>query len=1620
MAFSQAKLVGEHSLTKLLEILREHGSVEEYQDVLDLITRLISTKDKDASIANTNIILSQNRNVDLLLDLLEHEDMTIGVMTSQILSEIHHLNGAKLESEIQSCPEGMTKLLRRLPDTSREEVRDQALVFVQQLTHNNEEMKKNFVFNEGFEIIFRIVQRELSKSSDISIVTQDCLLICYHVLTDSEICQRLFYGMGQEWISILEHFFDPENLDSYKPPLTDDDGDVRHVGKDSAWYADPKMLACGVLAVGAIANSLAIPNAKHQDACVSFQNATTSKSLLFAASYWFARRGPSELLDAVLSFFVHVMKQNPTIGHHVLSFVLALPHSNLPGKSIPTHAEPASLHFSWKPYPDKDARYITLPSLFVERYIYRGAAWPATAMPLDTNSNIMSDFKSIFDSSTAEGLADACLKIVETWLEADSTVSDLVVQYTIAPPPPLRPEEFDDNGNMTAESSKPIGKIVLTLLADSVNRLINVNSLQVSGGLVASSASSTGNGDAELVERSCNILAVVFIYGTSLAKELSTAITTQHLGSASSGMRPLPILSHLLSSAGRLIKSSSASGISVMVSILRLLAIVSSGCERVINLLFEDPSNLFVVDLASTASENAGVSPLIQLASSFLIGCCYQSLPKDTKESDSGLSRRSFMTMIDTRIGLQRFTDILKRPLQPANDTSLASYFFRSSGFKKFYESQVALIRKDIFEHYAGSGRSSEAAGSTSAASYEQIIEMQREKIDELERLLASASVASNPIKISNSISNANDELSKKDELIASLRQTIAANDAEYENIQKLMLDQANHINQLESLLQSSASSSGPKAATSLAIADHDDEILRLKKQILDLAEEKRLMNEAITQRDKKIELLEVEALSSSSSSQLHEKKVTELEARNSDLKQQIWMLESEIKDLKQSSAAISATATITQASPPSDTSSEITTSHENWKELVAAVEELVTCLELPIYDPTVSESTSGFHVDSFFKSDQPMTMHVLALSDTIRECSSSLGQLADRCSDMTQGLSSTIMNINMLVFESNEQSRFRIEECFEKVAGFVHEVNDQCQLLESSLTDAEAEKMSVIRMNERLEEENRSLTQSDKQPQFSIQSTEAVQRISELEEQVGNLESALAAEKEAFASAGISYSALLKQETDTWQHKYHALESSYKEYQERSDADLKALHHTMDQMKLKNDASLREATQALAEAKRDLNQSRNKVLSLDEQLQLHKNQELALQKQIHEWKDKCHAMETAVSHDTCRDMSAVQDLEAKIQEMDKLLLQREAEYQTQLQLNHENIVQKCLSDLAVIESRLESQQQDHEKKLSTMQKEIETKEHIIGQLEERLKQYVEDMMSMEAAHDKRLDHLNSESEGVKQALFKLSEEYTAYKKEHEDQKSKVIAHYDARIQDLEAQIELEKEVFEQTINQHADAQAGLQESMLKDYEDKLESDYMKKIEHMKQAYESEKEQLKRNIYQSISQQIDDIRKQDEMLAVSLMKQLEGSSADLLHAKEEYLSLQRKHDDLRSEYSILQLQQESLSLAEQKQQFQLSRQHQEEKVFASEIHDWKDKVHALEAQLEGMQMTRKLEQRDLENNLREEYSKQIHNAENQWKVKQNVLDGLKSQLQNEKVKTSELREQLATLQDDVR
>lgn len=107
LARSNPRETGELALSRILAFLKEQGSAEEYEESLDIIGKLLKSKDEESSVLNSSIVLSEVSNVELLLDLLEHNNSSIGIMASQILADLHSIDGRMLEKQIQECPEGI-------------------------------------------------------------------------------------------------------------------------------------------------------------------------------------------------------------------------------------------------------------------------------------------------------------------------------------------------------------------------------------------------------------------------------------------------------------------------------------------------------------------------------------------------------------------------------------------------------------------------------------------------------------------------------------------------------------------------------------------------------------------------------------------------------------------------------------------------------------------------------------------------------------------------------------------------------------------------------------------------------------------------------------------------------------------------------------------------------------------------------------------------------------------------------------------------------------------------------------------------------------------------------------------------------------------------------------------------------------------------------------------------------------------------------------------------------------------------------------------------------------------------------------------------------------------------
>jgi hypothetical protein len=157
-------------------------------------------------------------------------------------------------------------------------------------------------------------------------------------------------------------------------------------------------------------------------------------------------------------------------------------------------------------------------------------------------------------------------------------------------------------------------------------------------------------------------------------------------------------------------------------------------------------------------SESAGASLTVQIAACFFLGTCFTAL-KDPVLPDSseniGLTQKSFLTMIESRIGLTRFNELLKLPLKKSNSKStgvqndLDSNLFFGNGFKTFYESNVELIKNGIFQSYVG--MIDGLNGNFNDAPLKQILQMQKEKITELELRINSGLTIINESSLSES-----------------------------------------------------------------------------------------------------------------------------------------------------------------------------------------------------------------------------------------------------------------------------------------------------------------------------------------------------------------------------------------------------------------------------------------------------------------------------------------------------------------------------------------------------------------------------------------------------------------------------------------------------------------------------------------------------------------------------------------------------------------------------------------------------------------------------------------------------------------------------------------------------
>ncbi|XP_049900168.1 general vesicular transport factor p115 isoform X3 [Epinephelus moara] len=137
----------------------------------------------------TDQFIQDPEHVTLLLTLLEEFDFHVRWPGVKLLTALLKNQGPQVQGVILVSPMGVSRLMDLLAD-SREVIRNDGLLLLQQLTKSNAAIQKIVAFENAFERLLDIITEE--GSSDGGIVVEDCLLLLLNLLKNNSSNQNFF------------------------------------------------------------------------------------------------------------------------------------------------------------------------------------------------------------------------------------------------------------------------------------------------------------------------------------------------------------------------------------------------------------------------------------------------------------------------------------------------------------------------------------------------------------------------------------------------------------------------------------------------------------------------------------------------------------------------------------------------------------------------------------------------------------------------------------------------------------------------------------------------------------------------------------------------------------------------------------------------------------------------------------------------------------------------------------------------------------------------------------------------------------------------------------------------------------------------------------------------------------------------------------------------------------------------------------------------------------------------------------------------------------------------------------------------------------------------------------
>ncbi|XP_030268711.1 general vesicular transport factor p115 isoform X7 [Sparus aurata] len=194
--------VGTQAMDHLINILQTDRSDSEILGyALDTLYNIICNDEEeeqdenaqkqadDLGVQFTDTFIQDPEHVTLLLTLLEEFDFHVRWPGVKLLTALLKNQGVQVQGIILVSPMGVSRLMDLLAD-SREVIRNDGLLLLQQLTKSNAAIQKIVAFENAFERLLDIITEE--GSSDGGIVVEDCLLLLLNLLKNNSSNQNFF------------------------------------------------------------------------------------------------------------------------------------------------------------------------------------------------------------------------------------------------------------------------------------------------------------------------------------------------------------------------------------------------------------------------------------------------------------------------------------------------------------------------------------------------------------------------------------------------------------------------------------------------------------------------------------------------------------------------------------------------------------------------------------------------------------------------------------------------------------------------------------------------------------------------------------------------------------------------------------------------------------------------------------------------------------------------------------------------------------------------------------------------------------------------------------------------------------------------------------------------------------------------------------------------------------------------------------------------------------------------------------------------------------------------------------------------------------------------------------